>query len=221
MRKSAILKCLSPFFILALFILVRTILLTTRKKIKNKTEFLNIKNSNGSIIYSWHNRVLTNCFFIPRFIRKKMVVIASRSNGGQAIAKFLKFLGISSIHGSSNKKKIKDKGGATVLKQSIRLAKKNKVIGFTCDGPRGPRYQLQKGVAFVAKTAKVRAFAISCNFNSYWELKTWDKFQIPKPFSKVEFIVKEAQSLNYENTINQIIKVLEDNLKHITIDKNA
>ena len=65
-------------------------------------------------------------------------------------------------------------------------------VCLTPDGPRGPRYELQPGVIKLAESTGAPIVPIHVRFSSAWRLKTWDRFVIPKPFSRVEVTFAEA-----------------------------
>ena len=56
---------------------------------------------------------------------------------------------------------------------------------FTADGPRGPIYKVKPGAI---KLAQVTGYAIGIFYahpEKAWILRSWDRFLIPKPFSRV------------------------------------
>jgi lysophospholipid acyltransferase (LPLAT)-like uncharacterized protein len=65
-------------------------------------------------------------------------------------------------------------------------------ICLTPDGPRGPRYVLQPGAVKLAEAGGAAMIPIHVEFSSAWKLKSWDRFHVPKPFSKVRVIFDEA-----------------------------
>jgi hypothetical protein len=67
---------------------------------------------------------------------------------------------------------------------------------LTPDGPRGPRYQLQPGILKLAEATGAPIVPIHVRFHSAWRLKTWDRFVIPKPFSRVEVTFAEPITMS-------------------------
>ena len=61
---------------------------------------------------------------------------------------------------------------------------------ITPDGPKGPRHTMHDGVVAIALKSKLPIFLINYQAKSYWQLSSWDKFVIPKPFSKVDFYIQ-------------------------------
>jgi len=134
----------------------------------------------------WHNRI---CGLLPlwteRFTARDAVVLASASKDGAAIEAAVGVYGVGSVRGSSSRR------GAAALIALKKAAKAGKDLIITPDGPRGPRYSIQPGVIKLAQTTGVPVLPISLHFESCWRLKTWDRFIIPKPFSKMTLIFRD------------------------------
>ena len=69
----------------------------------------------------------------------------------------------------------------------------------------------------------VPVMPVSVNCNNCWQMKSWDKLQIPKPFSKVELIIGDF--INFEGTmadekLEEGKQTLKNALMAITVDKN-
>jgi lysophospholipid acyltransferase (LPLAT)-like uncharacterized protein len=58
-------------------------------------------------------------------------------------------------------------------------------IGITPDGPRGPCYELKPGALIVARRTQASLLLVGAEFHSAWRMKSWDRFYLPKPFSRV------------------------------------
>ena len=65
------------------------------------------------------------------------------------------------------------------------------ILLITPDGPKGPRYKVKPGAVLAAKKADAPLVAFTWEATRYWELKTWDKFRLPKPFSTIKMILSE------------------------------
>jgi lysophospholipid acyltransferase (LPLAT)-like uncharacterized protein len=143
----------------------------------------------GPVVYClWHDSI----FVVPAVWKKacgrhrRAVVLTSASNDGAVLANAVGVFGIGAVRGSSSRRAI----GALV---SLRKALKEGLdTCVTPDGPRGPRHDLQPGVLKLAEAGQAPLIPIHVTFSSAWRLKTWDRFQIPKPFSKVHVIFDTA-----------------------------
>ncbi|MFO1484913.1 MAG: lysophospholipid acyltransferase family protein [Verrucomicrobiaceae bacterium] len=130
----------------------------------------------------WHDRI----FMLP-WIRKTWcenmpcIVLSSASRDGQIITDVCSQFGLEAARGSSSKP---EKG----LNAVIELATKMKAgfdVGITPDGPRGPRHTINPGLLKLAQITGKGILPVHIQFEKYWQLKTWDRFIVPKPFSHV------------------------------------
>jgi len=137
------------------------------------------------IFTSWHNRILFAALPFSRTFRNRTAAIISPSRDGQYIADIMKAFGLKAIRGSSSKK------GAAAAHMARRFLKEGVNITMTPDGPRGPKYKMSKGAIHLASKSGVPIQPYALNCSNYWELKSWDNFQIAKPFSKLEICLGE------------------------------
>ena len=128
---------------------------------------------------TWHNRLLFFPAVFPANIRKRTVAVVSASRDGQYIADLIKCFGLRSARGSSSK------GGMNAQREAARALAEGNNVSFTPDGPRGPRYHMSKGPIHLASMYNTCVIPVAVNASRYWECKSWDRFQIPKPFSKL------------------------------------
>jgi lysophospholipid acyltransferase (LPLAT)-like uncharacterized protein len=132
----------------------------------------------GPTIYAFWHRSLLAC--AHRFRNKDIAILISQSFDGELIARTVELLGFKAIRGSSSR------GGAAGLRGMAEAYAAGRRCAITADGPRGPAQIAKPGTAQLAQLVSapwVGTFnAIPLNA---WELKTWDRFLIPKPFSKV------------------------------------
>lgn len=127
----------------------------------------------------WHDRIFAGTYFLRH---RRIVVITSQSLDGEYIARFLKRLGYGTVRGSSTR------GGVRALVAMIKCMRQGMSMAFTVDGPRGPRYEAKKGPVLLAKKTgnPMVPFGVECA--KYWTIKSWDRLQIPKPFTRARFV---------------------------------
>ncbi|MCJ8329914.1 MAG: lysophospholipid acyltransferase family protein [Lentisphaeria bacterium] len=179
-------KNLPKWFICLLYYSSRLLRMTLRVKISDPHNFLSPDNTTPCILISWHNRTMMLPVFVPRHFTRKCAILNSMSRDGQYMADYMGFLGVTSIRGSSSK------GGAKALAGLQSHMDDGGHVMLTPDGPRGPKYQLKDGTLWLASKQQCPIYPISINSKSHKTLdKSWDKTQIPWPFSKVELIVGE------------------------------
>jgi lysophospholipid acyltransferase (LPLAT)-like uncharacterized protein len=130
----------------------------------------------------WHERLFAGTYFLRD---RGIVVITSQSRDGEYIARFLKRFGFGTVRGSSTR------GGVRALVEMIRLMKRGLPMAFTVDGPRGPRREAKTGAVVLAKKTGNPMVAFSVECDGYWTVGSWDRLQIPKPFTRARFAVAE------------------------------
>lgn len=128
----------------------------------------------------WHDAISVMPRLYPRILKKAPArALTSASRDGAIVASFLSSFGIGHVRGSSSRR-------ATQALLSLRRAlEKGDHLFITPDGPRGPRHTLQPGAIALASLSGRPLCALRISMENYWELKTWDRTRIPKPFSRV------------------------------------
>jgi len=156
---------------------------TLRLEVDDPDGFLETNPPEPCIMSIWHNRLLCMPPVLPLHVRERCAALVSRSRDGGYICDFLKCFGIGSIRGSSSR------GGAESLRDMRRFLTDGGVLGLTPDGPRGPRYEVQDGICWLASRAQVPIRPVTMNSRTHWELNNWDGTQIPKPFSRARLVI--------------------------------
>lgn len=143
----------------------------------------------GPVIYClWHHRIFT----MPAAWKKacgahrRAVVLTSASHDGAALARAVGVFGIGSVRGSSSRR------GVAALVGLRKALRENFDACITPDGPRGPRQVIQPGIVKLAETSGAPIVPIHVEYTSCRELRTWDRFAIPAPGSKVRVIFDHA-----------------------------
>ena len=176
------------------YILMRIIWVTTRKKFHYITEI----DAQQHVCVTWHGELLMSPQAY-RHIHKKhpaSAIISSHFDGA-LIARTLQFLKIRPLRGSSRK------GARQVLLQAFKSIKSGEEVLITPDGPKGPRHTMSDGAVGIALKSKLPIFVMNFTAKSYWQLGSWDKFVIPKPFTQVDFYM---QSLSLEGLTHEEAK---------------
>lgn len=128
----------------------------------------------------WHDRIFAGTYFLRN---RRIVVITSQSRDGEYIARFLNRMGYGTVRGSSSR------GGVRALVEMIRHMKAGLPMAFTVDGPRGPRYEAKKGAVLLAKKTANPMLPFIVESASVWKIGSWDRMQIPRPFTRARFIL--------------------------------
>ena len=85
--------------------------------------------------------------------------------------------------------------GASALLELSEILASGRDVLLTPDGPRGPVYELGQGIIFLAQKTGARVVPVNMEYSSCWRVKSWDRFIIPKPFSKVRVIIGQPQDV--------------------------
>jgi hypothetical protein len=180
---------------------------TLRWKVEG-VEHLDAAISSGRqpIITIWHGRILPGlCYFRDRHI----VVITSQNFDGEWIARILHRFGFETARGSTSR------GGARALVQLRQDLRAGRAVAFTVDGPRGPARVAQPGAAWLAGATGYPLLPLHFEADRSWTMRSWDRTQIPKPFSTVALAIGEP--LEVGDTAAPVVEaarlVLEDRLR--------
>jgi lysophospholipid acyltransferase (LPLAT)-like uncharacterized protein len=115
------------------------------------------------------------------FKNKNFVALVSKSKDGDILNNLLKRWNYKVVRGSSSK------GGKEALEEIISLVKKNNTAVLTPDGPRGPANFIKNGALIISSKCGIPIIPIKIEYYNKISLKnSWDKFQIPLPFSKCD-----------------------------------
>jgi lysophospholipid acyltransferase (LPLAT)-like uncharacterized protein len=134
------------------------------------------------IMAFWHGRILPSTYF---FRRRGIVVITSDNFDGEWIAGIIERFGYGTARGSTSR------GAVKALVQLKRDMAAGKPAAFTLDGPRGPAKVAQPGAIWLAKATGNPVVPFHIEARRHWTLGSWDRTQIPKPFSDVAIAVGE------------------------------
>lgn len=145
-------------------------------------EFWEAAESNGKLpIYTmWHDRIFALTYFLRN---RRIAVMTSQSFDGEYIARFIQRFGFKPVRGSSTR------GAVGALAEMIRLMKKGTPMALTIDGPKGPRHEAKLGVCMLAKKTGNPIMPIISEPQKFWQLNSWDKLQIPKPFTRTKVFI--------------------------------
>ena len=157
----------------------------------------------------WHDRIFAGTYF---FRNRGIVVITSQSFDGEYIARFIRRFGYGAVRGSSTR------GGVAALVELIRVTRSSGIsAGFTIDGPRGPRHVAKAGACLLAKKTGNPMMPFVVETARFWEVKSWDRLQIPKPFSRARvivgapiFVASDADETEIENKRLELQKSLDE-----------
>lgn len=182
---------------------------TTRLKLENEEELKEYLKNNGRVImYSWHQRFLW-AFYLPRIFGETPCIMISRSRDGDFIADVAQRIGWIPVRGSSSR------GGKKALQWMIEGMIENRLGGHIVDGPTGPPRIVKPGLVIIAQKSGAALCPGYVSYEKPWIFNSWDRFMIPKPFSRVllrfgslELIPEEMDAEQFEDVRLRIEKEL-------------
>jgi len=197
--------------------LIRVMGWTLRYKITG-LEQMSGKYVGRPVIFAlWHNRIFAMPYCKPKLSPDREVcVLTSASKDGAILERAVRGFGITSVRGSSSRR------GAAALVSLRKKLKAGATVTITPDGPKGPCYGVQAGVVKLAQASDTPIVVMSIEFKNCWRIKSWDRFCIPKPFSKVlvhlEDGIEISKKLSDEDFETERAK-LEELMKQCTLNE--
>jgi hypothetical protein len=155
--------------------------LTLRLRVEGR-EHLDAVTASGQpfILSVWHGRILPLTWF---FRRRGLVVITSQNFDGEWIARVIARFGYGTARGSTSR------NARAALHQMVRAIRAGRSTAFTLDGPRGPALEAKPGAVWLAGATGAPLLPAHAEAERYWALKSWDRTQIPRPFSRVAVVI--------------------------------
>ena len=175
---------LQHFLSWLVFAFERSMTGSLRCKWRDRSGLASARDGQPVIFCLWHNRLAISMLVHRRYPRK-LAALVSASKDGALLAAVMGRFGVEQVRGSSSRR-----GPQALLELSSR-AKLGYDLAVTPDGPRGPRYVVQKGVIALAQVTGLAIVPVTCNTRRKICLKSWDGFQIPLPFSRCELLLNE------------------------------
>ncbi len=165
----------------------------------------------GAIFTFWHGKMVAGWLLAKSLLPdKQLQAVVSLSEDGRILSDALEQFDYTLIRGSSSK-------GADEVKLAMQKAiSKEQIIVLTPDGPRGPVNQFKYGTLRIASTNNYQLIFAEINYTKAWKLKSWDKFEIPRPFSKttVKLHTIDLPDFISEEELRIYTKKLSDFLGH-------
>jgi lysophospholipid acyltransferase (LPLAT)-like uncharacterized protein len=154
---------------------------TLRWRVEGLEHLEAIRHSGRQPVMSfWHGRILPATFY---FRRRGIVVITSENFDGEWIARIIERFGYGTARGSTSR------GAKKAMLQLVRDMNRGRPAGFTLDGPRGPARVAQPGAVWLARATGNPLLPFHLEASTSWTMNSWDRTQIPKPFSTVALVI--------------------------------
>ena len=124
----------------------------------------------------WHENLLVPTI---KYGHPDLAALVSKHADGQILAELLRAKGMAIVAGSTNR------GGVEAVRKIVSGAAGRRHLVVTPDGPRGPRREVQGGIVYAASRAGLKVVPLGFAFHKAFRLKSWDRFAVPRPGSKV------------------------------------
>ena len=139
-----------------------------------------VASGRAPILALWHGRILAATLY---WRDRGIVALTSQNFDGEWIARLMARFGYRAARGSTSR------GGARGLVQLRRELARGATVAFTVDGPRGPARQAQRGAVWLAGATGRPLLPFHLEADRAWQARSWDRAQIPKPFSTVAIAI--------------------------------
>jgi len=155
-----------------------------------------VRSEKKSVIYAfWHGRML---IFTYSHRKRKIHVLISQHRDGEYIARIIHRLGFVSVRGSTTR------GGSKALFEMCEKTAAGFDVAVTPDGPRGPGFEIHPGIIHVAQRSGMPIVPITNSAKNRWNLSSWDRFLIPKPFSEAVIVIGRPIYVSSESTTEEL-----------------
>ena len=150
--------------------------LTLRFRVEDEETLRELRAVGRPIVFCfWHNQMILAAY---HFRFQEIMVMASRHFDGEYIGRIVERFGYRTARGSSTR------GALRALLEMKRHLEAGRDAAFTADGPRGPRYRVKPGPVFLAQHSGCPILCFYFVSRKHWQLKSWDRLRIPKPFTE-------------------------------------
>ncbi len=202
------------------FLVSRAVTCTLRYRWEDRSGFFDSPPAGQAIYAVWHNRLALCMQAYFAFARKRnrtagLAALVSASRDGALLAAILEQFGVQPVRGSSSRR------GAQALVELVGWAQRGYDLAITPDGPRGPRYVVQEGIIALAQLTGLPIIPFAYHLHRKICLRSWDRFQIPIPFSRCDMILGRVLRVPRELSDaerEQLRGQLETELRAITRD---
>jgi lysophospholipid acyltransferase (LPLAT)-like uncharacterized protein len=127
----------------------------------------------------WHENIL-----IPLYLRGHchLAMLLSQHGDAEILSRVAYHMGFDCVRGSTYH------GGARAIWEMLDRSKRQHLT-LTPDGPRGPRRQMAQGPIFLASRLQMPLVAVGIGSDRPWRANSWDRFCMPRPFSRARLII--------------------------------
>jgi lysophospholipid acyltransferase (LPLAT)-like uncharacterized protein len=134
----------------------------------------------GPVIYIfWHEYIPCPFYLRPH---SNIAMLISRHRDAEWLSQAARYMGFQTVRGSTKR------GGEAALRELFRRSRTMN-LAITPDGPRGPRRRLASGCIYAASRLGLPLVPFGIGYDKPWRLPTWDRFAVPRPYSRARIMV--------------------------------
>ena len=168
---------------------------TFRLKVENEHIWMDhLEKGGAAVLCCWHQQFFSAIRHFQNYRKYRPALMISRSIDGEIIAGVASRTGWDPVRGSSTR------GGKDALTAMIEKLKERKVAAHIVDGPRGPIGKIKPGAIRLAQAGGAVIVPFYTTADRAWYFNSWDRFMIPKPFSKVTLRFGDSFAVNQTMT---------------------
>lgn len=188
--------------------LIKLVLSTCKWEVHGLENFTTFASKNKCILMLWHNRLAITSFILYRYAKQfSYTAFVSNSRDGELIDMLV------NSYSMGKTIKVPHQSRHEALRTLIKcINSSNEIAIITPDGPRGPKYEVKPGIALAALKTNVSIVPLTWEADHYWELNTWDKLRLPKPFSTIKVSFNQPIQFSKDSSLEEIQSILQSTL---------
>jgi hypothetical protein len=197
------------------YFLLRLYLLSVRIRALNEDALLKfLQTGRKGVGAIWHQRFFGVLGYVRKFRKFSLSIMISMSRDGDWIAPVTKRLGLRPVRGSSSQ------GGKEALSAMVKDLAQNQAALHVIDGPQGPKGVVKPGLIRLAQLSKAAIIPIYISVDRAWINRSWDRFLLPKPFSRV--LVRFGEPIDVpEQMDSEAFEALRQDVERMMIQGHA
>ena len=169
-------------------------------RVVNEKKWMDHLDSGGKVILcTWHQQFFSYIKHFKTYTQYQPSLMISQSKDGELISGVANKTGWYTARGSSTR------GGRNAMEEMIDRINKTGLAAHILDGPTGPAGIVKNGAIKMAMETGAAIVPFYAQTENDWHAKSWDKFIIPKPLSKVKIVYMDP--IIFEKSDD--VKVLE------------